>query len=68
MKFVHLKTIDNKELWLNLEQVCAFSYENENSICLIELSGGEPQQITRDEFAKIEPFLGKKRAKNKRKN
>lgn len=68
MKFIHTKTIDDKELWLNLELVCAFSYENENSICLVELSGDEPQQIPMDEFMKIEPFLGKKRVKNKRKD
>ena len=64
MSFIHVRTIDGKDLWLNLDQVCAFSYSGEEHICLIEISGGEPHQISMNEFSKIQPLLEmKKRAK-----
>ncbi len=57
MPFIHVKTIDNKNLWLNLGQVSAISCSAEEPICLIEVSGGEPHQISLEEFARIEPIL-----------
>ncbi len=57
MAFIHVKTIDNKNLWMNLDRVSAISCSAEESICLIEVSGGEPHQISLEEFAKIEPIL-----------
>ena len=57
MSFIHVKTIDNKNLWLNLDLVSAVSSSAEDSICLIEVSGGEPHQISMEEFARIEPIL-----------
>lgn len=57
MSFIHGKTIDDKNLWLNLDQVSAISCSAEEPICLIEVSGGEPHQISMEEFSKIEPIL-----------
>jgi hypothetical protein len=57
MSFIHLRTIDGKELWLNLERVTAFSYSDDEHICLIEISGGEPHQISKEEFEKLKPYL-----------
>jgi hypothetical protein len=54
MTFIHVNTIDGKNLWLNLDQVCAFSYSPEDSICLVEISGGEPHQISLEEFSRIQ--------------
>ena len=56
MSFIHVKTIDDKNLWLNLDQITAISCSAEEPICLIEVSGGE-HQISLEEFAKIEPIL-----------
>ena len=63
MSFIHVKTIDNKDLWLNLDQVCAFSYSEEEHICLVEISGGEPHQISMAEFSKVEPLLAARQEK-----
>ena len=57
MSFIQVTTIDNKNLWLNLDQVCAFSYSPDEPICLIEFSGGEPHQVSMEEFSKIESAL-----------
>ena len=57
MSFILVKTIDDKNLWMNLAQVSAFSYSEEEHICLIEISGGEPHQISMEEFSRVEPFL-----------
>jgi|GEM_PF-7041155 len=57
MSFIRVRTIDNKDLWLNLEQVGAFSFAPEEKICLIEMTGGEPHQVSMEEFSKIEPLL-----------
>ena len=65
MSFIHVKTIDGKELWLNLGQVTAFSYSGDEKICLIEISGGEPHQISMSEFSKIKSTLETKRKSKK---
>ena len=61
MSFIHVKTIDGKDLWLNLEQVSAFTYLSDEQICLIEISGGEPHQISMEEFSRVEPLLAARR-------
>jgi hypothetical protein len=63
MTYVHVQTIDGKHLWLNLERVGAFSYLDDEHICLVEISGGEPHQISIDEFSRIEPLLAGRKAK-----
>ena len=63
MSYIHVQTIDGKHLWLNLERVSAFSYSDEEHICLVEISGGEPHQISLEEFAKVEPRLAGHKAK-----
>lgn len=68
MSFIHVRTIDDKNLWLNLERVGAFSYSPQEHICLIEIPGGEPHQISVDEFSKIEPILEAQQDKFKYKN
>lgn len=65
MSFIHVKTIDNKDLWLNLDQVGAISFSPEDHFCLIEISGGEPHQVSMDEFTKIEPLLKARQEKPK---
>ncbi len=65
MSFLQVKTIDDKHLWLNLDQVAAISYSLEESICLIEISGGEPHQISMEEFSKIEPVLRSRQEKRR---
>jgi len=67
MSFVHLKTIDGKELWLNLGQVTSISFSPGEEICLIEFSGGEPQQISLEEFEKVKPLLSKSHSSESKK-
>jgi hypothetical protein len=68
MSFIQVKTIDGKELWLNLSQVTSLSFTPGEEICLVEMSGGEPHQISTDEFAKLKPFLEKPKSKKFRKS
>lgn len=65
MAFVHVQTIDGKNLWLNLDQVSAFSYSDEEHICLVEISGGEPHQISLEEFSKVERILADRKEKSR---
>lgn len=65
MVYVHVKTIDGKNLWLNLDQVAAFSYADDEHICLVEISGGEPHQISLEEFSKVEPLLERRKEKTR---
>ena len=68
MKFLQVKTIDNKDLWLNLDRVGAFSFSPEERICLVEISGGEPHQISMEEFRRIEPALKARPVKSRPRN
>jgi hypothetical protein len=68
MPFIHVKTIDDKDLWINLAQVTAFSYSPDEPICLIEISGGEPHQISMEEFDKFKSLVLPRSAKKTKKS
>lgn len=66
MFFHEAKTIDGRVLWVNLDNVTSFSWDPGESICLVEVTGSQPHQISREDFLKLKPFLVKRKKTRKK--